>query len=126
MFNDPSNVLLATRMDVLSTMFGTKSHYIHPEYGFLVAKEEHYDILGDLMPITSKIPLELQILPEGTMEELPAGTTFYFVRTDGGTYVDMRLEDGRECRIEFETDGWERSINGVPEWDCFEQLWYAG
>jgi hypothetical protein len=38
------------------------------------------------------------------------------------------LDDGRTCRIPVRKgDGeWEWKINGVSEYDCFEQIPYAG
>jgi len=78
------------------------------------------------MPIVSSVPLEVTMLPGKTKETLPAGTNFYFRRTDVDTYADMELEDGRQCRIEIVYEGDTPMINGVPEWDCFEELLYAG
>ena len=59
-------------------------------------------------------------------EELPAGTEFYFIRTDGASYVDARLTDGRECRIMVEFEDYTQTINGVDQWECFDNLLYAG
>ena len=59
-------------------------------------------------------------------ETLPAGTEFSFLRTDNVSYVVMELADGRECRIDIVEIDWTPTINGVPEWECFENLMYAG
>ena len=125
-FNDPSTIILDTKLDVLGTMSGRKRYQIDSKDGLMDSQQEYYDLPEDFMPLVSKIPLELLVLPEQTREEFPAGTKFYFLRTDGESYVDVRLEDGRECRITFEMREWERLINGVSEWDCFEELYYAG
>ena len=66
------------------------------------------------------------ILPENKVETVPAGTEFSFLRTDNESYVDLKMEDGRECRIEFEEIDYTSCSNGVPEWECFENLMYAG
>ena len=36
------------------------------------------------------------------------------------------MKDGRECRIEIKEIDWTPTINGVPEWECFVNLMYAG
>ena len=92
------------------------------------AKTEYYDLSASLRRLISKLPLEVGILPDGTREELPAGTMLRMLRTDGETYMDLELEDGRECRLVLERnpDTWEWLINGISEWDCFEDLLYAG
>ena len=74
----------------------------------------------------SRIPLEVTMLPDMQTEELPAGTSFKFVRTDGYGYVDACLDDGRECRISVKYEGWLQLINGLDQWECFEELPYAG
>ena len=79
-----------------------------------------------MRPIVSAIDLEVIMLPEKKTEVLPAGTNFYYLRTDGESYAELELEDGRECRIEIVQRDWEPCINGIPEWDCFLDLMYAG
>jgi hypothetical protein len=92
------------------------------------AEHDYYDLSGNPRRLVSKLPLEVEMLSEGTREELSAGTMFRMLRTDGETYMDMALEDGRECRITLsrDDDTWSWLINGVSEWDCFEDLFYAG
>ena len=38
----------------------------------------------------------------------------------------MRMDDGRECRVSVEFDGWERMVNGISEYDAFDGILYAG
>ena len=59
-------------------------------------------------------------------EILPAGTRFYPCRTDGSSFVEMELEDGRKCDILLEMEDYFSKINGMDEWDCFDGLAYAG
>ena len=59
-------------------------------------------------------------------EEVPAGTEFHFLRTDNESYVDMKMDDGRDCRVHVEFDGWERTVNGISEYDAFDGILYAG
>lgn len=127
-FNDPENFVLSTVMHVLGTVNGTKACGVNPEDGMPAAKTEYYDLSASMRRLISKLPLEVGILPDGTREELPAGTMLRMLRTDGETYMDLELEDGRECRLVLERnpDTWEWLINGISEWDCFEDLLYAG
>ena len=39
------------------------------------------------------IPLEVTILSEDTKEEIPQGTRFYYLRTDGKSYVDINADE---------------------------------
>jgi len=91
-----------------------------------VPETDCYSMDNNGYPLVAKLPIEVQMLPGEKKEELPAGTKFYFLRTDGETYVDARLEDGRECRIMVEYTDYEYQINGISEWECFEEVIYAG
>ena len=55
---------------------------------------------------------------------IPAGTKATFVRTDGAYATDLRLADGRFCRV-YVSD-WPREINGVAVEDCFDGVGFAG
>lgn len=123
---DPEAFLLDTRLDMLGTMEGTMCYSADPTGGLPKAEQDSYDLPADRDPLISLLPLEVEILPESSVEEIPAGAEFTFLRTDGVSYVDMQLEDGRECRIAVEQGTWSLNINGISEWDCFANLMYAG
>ena len=124
-FNDPSGFELGTHMDMLGTMTGTKIYRTDPETGLPFTEMQAYTLPED-RELVSLIDLELQILPELETQTIPAGTKFYFLRTDGETYVDMYLEDGRECRVEVEHRDWQHYVNGIDEYECFDGILYAG
>lgn len=124
--NNAQSFELVSRMEILGTWSGRRMYSVHPEDGMPKPSEDYYYLSHTSYPIVSLIPLEVMMLPRETKVELPAGTKFYFLRTDGKSYVDARLEDGRECRIYVEFNGWEQSINGIDQWECFENLPYAG
>lgn len=75
-----------------------------------------------------KEELTVQIEENGTMVEktLPAGTVIYPVNSDGESVVGFELEDGTYGEITFERTDSGLSIDGVSEFDLFDDLPYAG
>lgn len=73
---------------------------------------------------------ELTVLVEenGTMVEkkLSAGTTIYPVNSDGETVVGFELEDGTYGELTFERQDGIIYIDGVSEFDLFDNLPYVG
>lgn len=124
--NDLNNVALDTHMEMIGTRFGSRAYSIDADTGLLIPKQEYYDIYTYGYPLTSLIPLTVTMLDTGEEETVPAGTEFTELRTDGETYMDFRLNDGRECRIEVDTTDYPHLINGVDECECFEGIVYAG
>lgn len=116
---------------VLGT-YGGKRSYTFAE-GKLQPVEERYafnssgDKSGRHGP-KLKEELTVQIEENGTMVEktLPAGTVIYPVNSDGETVVGFELEDGTYGEITFERTDSGLSIDGVSEYDLFDDLPYAG
>lgn len=125
-FNDPAHFTLGTRINVLGTMTGWRDHHMIAATGIPQPETEYYHLNGDDRELTSLIPLEVLILPDQKTETIPAGSVFYFLRTNNETYVDMRLEDGRECRVLISYHDWQPLVNGLPEDECFDGIMYAG
>ena len=125
LFNDPSEFILGSKCDLLGTKTAYRNYNVDAD-GTLLPLSDVYELDQDLEPIVSVVSLDVIILPENKVETVPAGTEFSFLRTDNESYVDLKMEDGRECRIEFEEIDYTSCINGVPEWECFENLMYAG
>jgi len=125
-FTDPGSFRLDTRMDILGTRFGSREYSVDLDWGMPVPHQDYYDIENYGIPLVSMIPLEVFNLNAKTQQNLPAGTEFYAIRTDGETYMDFRLTDGIECRIGIDTSGYPDLINGIPEDECFEGIMYAG
>jgi len=123
--NDPTGFTLGSKCDLLGTKTAYRSYRFAPG-GALIPLADAYDLKKDLDPIVSTAALDVTLLPQNTVETVPAGTAFRFLRTDNESYVDLVMPDGQECRIVIEYLDWTPSINGVPEWDCFENLMYAG
>ena len=78
--------------------------------------------------LTSKQAFNVKILPDMKTELVKAGSEFTLLRTDGKTFVDAKLGDGRECRIYVERNraDYQLCINGIPEYELFEEIYYAG
>lgn len=125
-FNDPSRFSLYTHAYMLSTVASSRFYHTDPKTGIPQPETDYYTMNPDMPPLISKISLTVKMLPDETDAVLPSGTKFYFLRTDNETYVDMGLEDGRECRIYLVRQDWEWFVDGHSEYDCFENLMYAG
>ena len=126
---DPDAFSLYTRLDILGSYYGAKRYHIG-EDGLPASEDEAYLINGS-STLTSTKDLEVTILGENgseTKATVPAGTGYTIFRTDGATYADAHLTDGRDCRIQVQpgSRGWGWDIDGVSEEECFEMLPYAG
>ncbi len=79
--------------------------------------------------IRTKAPVPAQqILEDGTRKEaqVPAGVRCYPYRSDGETFVEIELEDGRWYRLDYGGKDWPHTIRGVDESEYFDDLVYAG
>ena len=126
-FNDPTKFVLETKFDLLSTYSARKTYSVNPETGIPETKDELYTISDSrFFIITSKVDITVKILPDMKEEVIPSGSDFELIRTDGKTFVDAKLSDGREFRINLERENYQLCINGTPDYECFETLYYAG
>lgn len=133
----PDCFRLVSHLDALSTYSGYKNYHIGYD-GLPEPDDRLYTILSDVGEgysvghhLTAKRPVSVWMIDEDETvasepEELPAGTVFYFRRTDNRSLVEMELEDGRRCQVRYDSSGWPRTINGVSEEECFEGVMYAG
>ncbi len=126
-FNNPAEIRLSSRLDVFRTMSGTRCYTFDADAKTLVPQTDFYLLNETQTPLVAKLPVEVTMLSDQSKETVPAGTEFTFLRSDGKTYVEFRLPDGRECRVTREESfGWPYTVNGVPEEDVFEGILYAG
>ena len=130
---DPDSFLLWNRLDVLGTYSAYKEYHVGADG--MPETDDTLFRLGTMShenPITlvSTRDLDVTVLESGSekQETMPAGTSFVITATDGESFAETKLKDGRTCRIPVtkDADGWEWKIHGVGENDCFEQLYYAG
>ena len=128
---DTGSFVMETRIDALGTYTGYR-HYSIGTDGMPKSDETVYNIFNFdpeyTLSLTSvrTIPVWMEEGGEKKKTELPAGTEFVFRKTDGESFVEMELKDGRRCEIRFERKDWECVIDGVSENDCFEYVPYAG
>ena len=126
---DPDSFILYTRLDVLGTYYGMKRYHVD-EAGLPASDDEAY-VINESSMIRSTRDLAVMILEENGSETeatVPSGTGYTIFRTDGASYADAHLNDGRDCRIQIKegSRGWGWDIDGVSEEECFEWLPYAG
>lgn len=126
---DPDSFMLYTRLDVLGTYYGMKRYHID-EAGLPASDDEAY-VINESSMLQSTRDLEVTILEENGSETeatVLSGTGYTIFRTDGASYADAHLNDGRNCRIQIKegSRGWGWDIDGVSEEECFEWLPYAG
>ena len=126
---DPDSFMLYTRLDVLGTYYGMKRYHVD-EAGLPASDDEAY-VINESSMLQSTRDLEVTILEENGSETeatVLSGTGYTIFRTDGASYADAHLNDGRDCRIQIKegSRGWGWDIDGVSEEECFEWLPYAG
>ena len=130
---DPDSFLLWDRLDVLGTYNAYREYHIGSD-GMPQTEDELFrlDTANHENPVTlvSVRDLEVAVLKSGSQEQetIPSGTSFRITATDGKSFVEAKMDDGRSCRIPVvkDADAWEWKINGVSEYECFEMLPYAG
>ncbi len=122
--NNPDHFSLATNFQLLGTR-GAVADYQIDENGFLQKKDDHYTFTYG-MDLTSAIPLEMTDCTNGQTTELPAGTVFTPLITDGETWVELLTKDGNVYRVTVDVSDWPYTMNGIPEEECFTDIMYAG
>lgn len=133
--SDSGQFALYDRIYMLGTYAGYKIYSVGDD-GMPVTDDEMYQLVNGgaswEKSITSKRSLKVQMHVEDSDERVEVnirkGNVFYPRRTDGSTVFEMEMEDGRICDIVAERaeDSQVFLINGVSEYDCFEDLPYAG
>ncbi|MCR5595847.1 MAG: DUF3298 and DUF4163 domain-containing protein [Lachnospiraceae bacterium] len=128
---DPNNLKLATRFNQICTFSGYKSYHIGSD-GKPVSDDEVYRIMNEATyePITSVMDVECDFIDEKgnvtSTENVKAGETFKLLCTDGKSYIDAQLSDGRIVRLYVSGEGGDVVVNGIPGMDLFKDLMYAG
>lgn len=126
-----STVDIAAAVYVLGTYTGKKCYGY--DTGMLVPLEERYNFdnaegteYRRSIKLIADLPVRMDTDGQMTEETLPAGTLLYPYDTDDETVFSFMLEDGRFGELTFERTDMGITINGVSEFDIFEELPYAG
>ena len=91
---------------------------------------EYYDI-NVSFALTSRVPLTLEVVDvnsgelTGGTREVPAGTSFRFLRTNRVDTVDFILDDGTVVRVKVDAEG-SQTINGAELEEVFDGTIFAG
>lgn len=133
--SDSSAFPLYTRLDMLGT-YTVEKMYTIGKNGMPVSEDSLYTIVNGAEDWESALQTEREIRvqmhadgsSERVEETLPKGTRFKVRRTDGKSMVEIELEDGRFCDILVERKEGEYlySIDGISEYEYFQNLPYAG
>lgn len=126
---DPDNMELETISHLFSTNIIHRAYKVGDD-GMPVALEG-YDRIGysvsqtitTLQDITA--PVRDTFEGTGTDETIPTGTTLTPYATDGESWVDLQMDDGRYVRIEV-TNDWPQTYQGTDVQELFDGLIYAG
>lgn len=133
---NPDALALSVPSDTLSTLY-TSYPIIIGSDGVPEASGERYYFSG-LTVLHSKQALTLSLVKDGKetgeKTEVPADSNYFFYAGDNKSYVDFRLEDGREVRVHIKNypeDVWEEGSAWLVEEqykdiDVFSGMRYAG
>lgn len=135
MIADSGQFSLYSRIYTLGTYLGYKTYSVGAD-GMPETEEEMFHLVTSGadwdIQLTSKRELTVFMHEDDSEEKtevkLPKGTAFRPIKTDGETVIVMELEDGRRCDLSLERKEGDHQfyINGIGEYDCFEDLPYAG
>lgn len=133
---NPEGFKVVSYMETLGTYSGYRLCHIGndglPEPDSLFYTVIQYEYEGQTGPrVTAKQPVPVRMVSaDGSVaaetEEMPAGTVFYFQRTDDQTFMEMKLEDGRSCRIDVNKSGRSQTVHGIDIYECFDGIVFAG
>ena len=130
LLSDPDHFWLDSRFDILASFLAGKYYHVGPD-GMPESEEEVYQVSswGSYGELVSKADIDCQIVDEEgnvlSEETLPIGESFQGLRTDGKTYIDCRISDGRIVRLKITSTEFPCEINGISAEELFEELYYA-
>ena len=124
---DPTSFTLMRRTSILGS-FGISGQYSVGEDGTPQAAEDIFTIEGE-HTITAKKDLALKTVDENGVEKdasITAGTELTLFRTDNKTFVDAKEADGTIVRIDVNTEGATKLMDGQSIEDAFDGIQFAG
>ena len=133
---NPDALALSVPSDTLSTLYTSYPIIIGSDGVPEAIGERHY--FSGVTVLHSKQALTLSLVKDGKetgeKTEVPADSNYFFYAGDNKSYVDFRLEDGREVRVHIKNypeDVWEEGSAWIVEEqykdiDVFSGMRYAG
>lgn len=119
----------SVKIDTLGSYMGYRTYRF--DSGKFEPVEERFDFGKERNHFgypTTKAAVKVMLTEDGKLveKELPAGTTIYPVNSDGESVVGFELEDGTYGEITIEMKDGMKYIDGVEEYEVFDNLPYAG
>ena len=124
-FNTPAEFGMYTGMDLLGTLQAFRMYQVDFSTGVPQPMTDFFWIENSPEWV-SRVPLEGFEIIGQVWREIPAGSIFTMLRTDGETYMEMQTEDGKVYKLNTNRNVWPWTVNGIPEEECFEGIMYAG
>jgi len=124
-FSNPEFFKLEKRIEIMGTRGIWANFRINEKNGMPEITDDYYTF-NEGHNVVLKTPLDVDVIPNMDKHKLGKGMHLTPTRTDGETYVDLMTEDGWTVRVEIDISDWPRTVNGIPEDECFEELFYAG
>lgn len=126
--SQPTNIMLGSHIDLLSSYIGRKTYYVQND-GTFGTYADFYDVTADYI-LTSVADIEAYDIDEygqatGTVTTLPSGSNMCILATDGESYVDVSV-NASKYRLFIDAVDYEQKINGVSIFDLFEMIYFAG
>ena len=121
--SDPERFYLGSKCPLLRTQVGIKQYRIGSEG--MPESADKYFLLDPSEALSGKRELSTVSIDPNTGSgsqiavKIPAGTQYYFWRTDGTSFVDMMTGDGVYCRL-FVTNGNPQRVNGIEISELFD------
>lgn len=130
-YMNPEMLELQVRVDALGT-YSARVYYNLNEEGKLESEEGPWELENDVTWRTLTTTRELPVIFDGKNENLPAGSQICLTAVDlEGIVWFQETDGGREGEIHFtrgndEASSWPIYIDGLEEFEYFEELPYAG
>ena len=124
-FTNPSAFRLEKRVEVLGTREIWANFEISRVDGTPQLTDDEYTF-NEGHGLVLKIPMAARVVPDMVTHEVGEGMHLTPCWTDGKTYVDLMTENGWTLRFDIDVSDYPITVNGIPEAECFEELFYAG
>ena len=126
---DVEALQLRARTQLLSTMGASRAYHVSP--GGMPEAVEPFFYADGKLELTAKQDMDAWIVAPDTAElidttTLSAGTKAALLRTDAGSFWDLKLENGDVRRVWIATGDGPQTIDGVPVEDCFDGILFGG